>query len=239
MTDHTLIFGHRGAPVKFPENSLAGFKYALAQEIDGIEFDVHLSKDQIPVVIHDETLDRTTDGSGRIHDYTLAQLRNFKLANGRPIPTLAEVLDLLAGQDVQANLEFKTNKIHYPNIEKIVLQMVEQTDLVHPMIYSSFDLQTLRNCRKIDPNQNYNFLSSHRIFQPEKTIKKEGLSGLHLKHYQSAGILQRVWTVNDKRKAILLLKHGITGIITDDFETITKLRDQYEAQTKLTQLEQK
>src|SRR5699024_4714702 len=56
MTDHTLIFGHRGAPVKFPENSLVGFKYALAQEIDGIEFDVHLSKDQIPVVIHDETL---------------------------------------------------------------------------------------------------------------------------------------------------------------------------------------
>ncbi|KRN81120.1 glycerophosphodiester phosphodiesterase family protein [Ligilactobacillus acidipiscis] len=233
MTDHTLIFGHRGAPFDFPENSLAGFKYALAHHIDGLEFDVHLSKDQIPVVIHDETLDRTTNGSGRVHDYTLKQLRNFHLANGEPIPTLKEVLSLLAGQNVYANLEFKTNKIHYPQIEEIVLQMVKETNLVHPMIYSSFDLQTLRNCRQIDPHQNYNFLSSHRIFHPEKTIKKEGLSGLHLKHYQSAGIIQRVWTVNDEHKAKLLLQHGITGIITDDFEKITRLRDQFEKKTQL------
>lgn len=228
MTDHTLVFGHRGAPTVFPENSLAGFKYALAHHIDGLEFDVHLSKDQIPVVIHDETLDRTTNGKGRVHNYTFRQLRNFHLTNGEPIPTLAEVLNLLSNKDVYANLELKTNKIHYPKIEEIVLQMVNNTDLVHPMIYSSFDLQTLRNCRKIDPHQNYNFLSSHRIFHPEKTIKKEGLSGLHLKHYQSAGFPQRVWTVNDERKAKLLLSHGITGIITDDFEKITQLRDQFE-----------
>ncbi|GBG93765.1 glycerophosphoryl diester phosphodiesterase [Ligilactobacillus salitolerans] len=228
MTQHTLIFGHRGYPVKFPENSLAGFHYAVAHQIDGLEFDVHLTKDQIPVVIHDETIDRTTDGSGFIKDFTLNQLRSFHLGNGEPVPTLAEVLTLLAGQDVALNIELKTNKFHYQGIEKIVLDQVKQTTLVHPVIYSSFDLQTLRNCRQIDPEQNYNFLSSHRIFHPEQKIKEEGLSGLHLKHYQSAGFLQRVWTINDPRTARLLLKHGVAGIITDDFVKITRIRNEFD-----------
>ncbi len=234
MNDHTLIFGHRGNPVNFPENSLAGFKYTLSQNIDGLEFDVHLTKDQIPVVIHDEALDRTTTGSGQVKDFTLNELHSFKLANGEKIPTLQEVLSLLAGQDVYINIEFKTNQVHYQNIEQIVLNTVSQTDLVHPVIYSSFDLQTLRNCRLIDPTQDYNFLSSHRIFHPGKTMKKEGLAGLHLKHYQSAGIPQRVWTVNDSKKALFLVRHGVKGIITDDFEKISQVRDNCEKKLRPT-----
>lgn len=81
----TKIFGHRGYPAKFPENSLAGFRYVVAHQIDGVEFDVHLTSDRIPVIMHDETIDRTTDGTGRIVDYTLAELRQFKLSNGESI----------------------------------------------------------------------------------------------------------------------------------------------------------
>ena len=72
MTVKTLIFGHRGVPVKFPENSLKGFKYALDHQIDGLELDVHLTRDNVPVVIHDEKLQRTTNGKGQIADYTLS-----------------------------------------------------------------------------------------------------------------------------------------------------------------------
>ncbi len=88
----TLIFGHRGYPARFPENSLAGFAFALEQGIDGLEFDVHLTKDNVPVVIHDERIDRTTDGFGRVVDYTYDELREFHLENGEGIPTLAEFL---------------------------------------------------------------------------------------------------------------------------------------------------
>ena len=120
----TKIFGHRGYPAKFPENSLAGFRYVVAHQIDGVEFDVHLTSDRIPVIMHDETIDRTTDGTGRIVDYTLAELRQFKLSNGESIPTLDELLDVFENKDVWINLEFKTDNIAYQDIEKIVMPMV-------------------------------------------------------------------------------------------------------------------
>lgn len=71
MSTKTLIFGHRGYPFKFPENSLKGFQYAIDHGIDGLEFDVHLTKDNVPVIMHDEKINRTTDGKGLINSYTL------------------------------------------------------------------------------------------------------------------------------------------------------------------------
>lgn len=234
MKTKTLIFGHRGIPVKYPENSLAGFKYALNQQIDGIELDVHLTKDQIPVVIHDETLERTTNGKGKIGDYSLNELKKFRLSDGERIPTLKEVLTLMAFRDVYLNLEFKTNVVSYPGIEKIVLDLVNESKLKYPVIYSSFNVQTLRTCREIDPNQNYNLLSAAKsIKHPKQFLLSEGFSGLHTSHYQFASICQRSWTINKSYKAILLLNLGVSGIITDDFEKMTILRDKYQSRTKL------
>ncbi|MCP9313985.1 glycerophosphodiester phosphodiesterase, partial [Liquorilactobacillus satsumensis] len=140
MLKKTLIFGHRGYPHKFPENSLAGFKYAINHGIDGLEFDVHLTKDNVPVIMHDEKIDRTTNGTGEIRSYTFSELRQFQLSDGQRVPTLKELLDIADKQPVHLNLEFKTNEIHYENIEKIVLDMVKNYDLVYPVIYSSFNL---------------------------------------------------------------------------------------------------
>ena len=78
----------------FPENSLKGFAYAIDHGIDGLEFDVHLTKDNVPVIMHDEKIDRTTDGTGEIRSYTLKQLRQFHLSDGETIPMLAELLAL-------------------------------------------------------------------------------------------------------------------------------------------------
>jgi glycerophosphoryl diester phosphodiesterase len=89
MLPQTLIFGHRGYPKKFPENSLAGFRYAVQQEIDGLEFDVHLTKDQVPIVMHDEKIDRTSNGHGQINQLTLNEIRQYHLSNGEKIPTLS------------------------------------------------------------------------------------------------------------------------------------------------------
>ncbi|MCT7689796.1 MAG: glycerophosphodiester phosphodiesterase family protein, partial [Lactobacillus crispatus] len=81
----TIVFAHRGLPVKFAENSLQGFKYAVEHGAEGVEFDVHLTKDKVPVVMHDEKIDRTTNGTGYIKDYTLSEIRRFRLANGEPV----------------------------------------------------------------------------------------------------------------------------------------------------------
>lgn len=227
MTVKTLVFGHRGYPAKFPENSLAGFAYALAQDIDGLEFDVHLTKDQVPVIMHDEHIDRTSDGTGKINDYTLAELRQFHLAEHEPIPTLAEFLSLVGTHDVQLNLEFKTDKIQYPNIERIVMGMVHATPLKRPVIYSSFHLPTLKTCQQLAPQEAYCWLTDKPVVNAGAFVASEHLDGLHLNHYQAdVPVAERIWTVDDPQQATELFQKGVAGIFTDDFVTMTELRDQ-------------
>lgn len=225
MTTKSLIYGHRGVPVKFPENSLAGFAYAISQEIDGLEFDVHLTKDQVPVIMHDEKINRTTDGMGKIADYSLAELRTFSLANGEPVPTLAEFLNLVSGEPVHLNLEFKTDKQYYQGIERIVLRMVQQTDLVYPIVFSSFNLRSLQRAYAIDETQKYAFLSSAHIGNPEWFCTSEHLEGLHLEHYQPMSrVSQRVWTVDDPDELRQLFDHQVNAVITNNFELAADIR---------------
>jgi len=227
MTVKTLVFGHRGYPAKFPENSLAGFAYALDHGIDGLEFDVHLTKDQVPVIMHDEHIDRTSDGKGLINDYTLAELRQFHLAENEPIPTLAEFLTLVGTHDVQLNLEFKTDKIQYPNIEKIVMGMVHATPLKHPVIFSSFHLPTLKTCQQLAPNESYCWLTGKPVVNAGAFVASEHLDGLHLSLYQAdVPVAERIWTVDDPALAKELFRKGVAGIFTDDFVTMTALRDE-------------
>ncbi|EJE97546.1 glycerophosphodiester phosphodiesterase [Liquorilactobacillus mali] len=225
MTEQTLIFGHRGFPAKYAENSLEGFHYAIEHHIDGLEFDVHLTKDNIPVVLHDETVDRTTNEKGEIRSFSLSELRELKLENGESIPTLKEVLELVGTSPVQLNIELKTDKMNYPGIEKIVLDMVKSYDLDKPVVYSSFNLDTLKRCKKIDDSQLYCWLTMHKVPEAALFVKKLGLSGLHLHHYQKDDILQRIWTVNDSFKIKKLFSQQVAGIITDNFEKAFKIRE--------------
>ncbi|MFD1125105.1 glycerophosphodiester phosphodiesterase family protein [Lentilactobacillus raoultii] len=219
MTNETLIFGHRGYPYKFPENSLSGFAYAVEHGVDGLEFDVHLTKDNIPVIMHDEKINRTTNGRGKIRDYTYQQLQQFQLRNGETIPSLRDLLSLVSQKPVYLNLEFKTNKIHYPNIERIVLDMVKEYNLAHPVIYSSFSLQTLKDAYRVDPSQQYCLLSNHILKHPRDLMIEAHLAGLHLSHYQPLrNIKERIWTIDDPKKQRALLADHVAGIITDNFE---------------------
>lgn len=226
MTNRTLIFGHCGYPFKFPENSLKGFKYAIDHGIGGLEFDVHLTKDNVPVIMHDEKINRTTDGSGLIRSYTLKELQQFHMRDGETIPMLKDLLSLAVHRPVHLNLEFKTNKIHYPNIEQIVLDLVKQYDLTYPVIYSSFNLDSLKKAYQIDPSQQYCLLSDHVIKDAKALIIKEHLAGLHLSHYQPlANVDERIWTVDDPKTQEKLLADHVAGIITDNFEQAIRLKN--------------
>ncbi len=183
-------------------------------------------KDNVPVIMHDEKINRTTDGKGLIHSYTLKELQQFHMRDGETIPTLKDLLSLAAGKPVHLNLEFKTNKIHYPNIEQIVLDLVKQYDLVYPVIFSSFNLDSLKIAYKIDPSQQYCLLSDHVIKDAKALIVKDHLSGLHLSHYQPLpNVAERIWTVDDPKDQKKLLADHVAGIITDNFEQAVRLKN--------------
>ena len=211
MTE-TIIFAHRGLPVKFAENSLEGFRYAAKHGAEGVEFDVHMTKDKVPVVMHDEEIDRTTDGSGYIKDYTLNEIRKFHLKNGEPVPMLRELFEILQDKDLYINLEFKTNKIHDKGIEAIVLALVKEYRFVHPIIFSSFNYQTLKNCQQIDPHQQYCFLTKVPVIFPQRFVRKNHFAAIHPHWYLPSKITQRIWTVDNPKLAKKYMKRGVAGI---------------------------
>ena len=220
----TIIFAHRGLPVKFAENSLQGFKYAATHGAEGVEFDVHLTKDKVPVVMHDETLDRTTNGTGYIKDYTLNEIRKFHLENGEPVPLLSELFEILQDKDLYINLEFKTNKIHDVGIEAIVLSLAKQYHFVHPIIFSSFNCQTLKNCQKIDAQQQYCFLTKMPIPFPAHFIAKNHFAAIHPHWYLPSKITQRIWTVDKVSTAKKYFKLWVAGIFTNNFELMNRVK---------------
>lgn len=217
MTE-TIIFAHRGLPVKFAENSLEGFRYAAKHGAEGVEFDVHMTKDKVPVVMHDEEIDQTTDGSGYIKDYTLNEIRKFHLKNGEPVPMLRELFEILQDKDLYINLEFKTNKIHDKGIEAIVLALVKEYRFVHPIIFSSFNYQTLKNCQQIDPHQQYCFLTKVPVIFPQRFVRKNHFAAIHPHWYLPSKITQRIWTVDNPKLAKKYMKRGVAGIFTNNFE---------------------
>lgn len=217
MTE-TIIFAHRGLPVKFAENSLEGFRYAAKHGAEGVEFDVHMTKDKVPVVMHDEEIDRTTDGSGYIKDYTLNEIRKFHLKNGEPVPMLRELFEILQDKDLYINLEFKTNKIHDKGIEAIVLALVKEYRFVHPIIFSSFNYQTLKNCQQIDPHQQYCFLTKVPVIFPQRFVRKNHFAAIHPHWYLPSKITQRIWTEDNPKLAKKYMKRGVAGIFTNNFE---------------------
>ena len=176
---NTIVFAHRGLPVKFAENSLEGFRYAVTHGAEGVECDVHLTKDKVPVVMHDEEID----------------------------------------------LEFKTNKVHDVGIEGIVLALAKKYHFVHPIIFSSFNYQTLKNCQRIDLHQQYCFLTKMPVALPERFVKKNHFAAIHPHFYLPSKVTQRIWTVDNPRIAKRYFKLGVAGIFTNNFELMNKVKE--------------
>lgn len=231
MTE-TIIFAHRGLPVKFAENSLEGFRYAATHGAEGVEFDVHLTKDKVPVVMHNEEIDRTTDGSAYIKDYTLSEIRKFHLKNGEPVPMLRELFEILQDKDLYINLEFKTNKVHDKGIEAIVLALAKEYHFVHPIIFSSFNHQTLKNCQRVDPHQQYCFLTKAPIVFPQRFVRKNHFAAIHPHWYLPSKITQRIWTVDNPKLAKRYFKRGVAGIFTNNFELMNRVKRKMFVNTK-------
>lgn len=234
------IYAHRGASQYAPENTLPAFALAAQQGADGIELDVHLTKDGQLVVIHDETLDRTTSGTGWVKDHTLAQLRQLCADNHMPgfaqarIPTLEEVLALVQPTGMLVNIELKTSILWYEGIEEKTLDLVRKMGMDSRVVYSSFNHYSIEKVRQLAPEAETAYLYSDIICDVEKYAAAHGVRGLHpglwnvnmadlLQVYLGSGLAVRVWTVNDEADLRRLMLAG-ADVITNDPKLALEVR---------------
>lgn len=234
----TKIFGHRGCMGTFPENTLLGFQQAICKGVDGIELDVQLTKDGEVVVIHDETLERTTDGTGFIKDLTLQEIKQYSVGakfahfkqydqrtwDAEGVPTLQEVLELLAPDKAELNIELKTTLFKYDGIEEKVLDLVNEYGNGRKVIYSSFHLPSILRIKQLDPHAEIAWLLGQKPPHPEDYLQSLDLEALHLS--RSSVITDplylkdfvdrvRVWTVNNQDEIKQLQDLGVQAIMTD------------------------
>ena len=153
------IWAHRGCSQMYPENTLTAFEKAMnIPGLTGIELDIQLTKDGELVVIHDERVDRTTDGYGFVRDYSLKELKNFHIHTGEPkaesIPTMREVFDLLLPKlkaGFKLNIELKNSVFYYEGMEKKIVDMVHEYGVQDSTVDSTFYADSLRVVHELDP----------------------------------------------------------------------------------------
>ena len=206
------IWAHRGCSMMNPENTLLAFKKAAELDgITGIEFDVQLTKDGEIVVIHDERVDRTTDGTGNVRDYTLAELKKLSITgddDSYRIPTLREVLELLKpycmNKGLKLNIELKNSVVRYESMEQKVIDMVSEYDIESYVVYSSFNHDSIGLVRQLKADADVAYLAGdyHRCMDG---IRKYGGTTIHpaqwgmpvnktdVEAIQKAGMRVRMW----------------------------------------------
>jgi glycerophosphoryl diester phosphodiesterase len=229
------IVAHRGASAYAPENTLAAFKLALQQGADGIELDAKLSSDGHVVVIHDQTVDRTTPFHGKVSDFRLAELRkmdagsHFDIAfKGEPIPTLEEVFKAV-GQLTYINVELTNYGSLFDSLPEKVAELVRHFKLSHRVSFSSFSPIALRRIRRLVPEAPIGLLA----FSGMKGWPARGWPGRILRYHslnpdlkdttsemvhrlQRRGCWVYVYTVNREDEMWRLFDMGVDGIFTDD-----------------------
>lgn len=203
-----LIVAHRGASGTQPENTLASFQKALDVGATAIELDVHVCKSGELVVIHDETVNRTTNGTGKIGDLSLSEIQKLDAGNGEKIPTLQEVLDLVQGK-AQINIELKGKHTAQPVSDFIKENTWENLWHTEDFLVSSFQHKELKRFHKLLPEVRIGMLYSYRPFFCQNKARKLRAFSIHLpRNVVRTSLVERihrqgmqvwVYTVNDKK----------------------------------------
>lgn len=225
------IFAHRGFSGYYPENTMLAFKKAIEIGVDGIELDVQLTKDNTVVIIHDETIDRTTNGNGLVNSYTYDELKkfdasfNFNNFGFNRIPTLEEYFLLVKDLDIITNIELKTSVYQYLGIEDSVLELIKKYNLEDKVIISSFNHFSILRMKKLAPQIKCGFLSEDWIIDAGKYTFSHQIECYHprfnnlipevIEELKKFNIEINTWTVNDERDMLYLKEKGIDSIITN------------------------
>lgn len=247
--EKTKIIAHRGASAYAPENTLPSFEKAVDMGVDGLELDVHLSKDREVVVIHDERIDRTSNGTGFVKDLTLAELKNFDFGSWfnmnfcqTKIPTLEEVIKLLDRKKWTGllNIEIKSGIVIYPGIEEKLIDIVKENNLGDRVIFSSFNHQCLKVIKEIEEKAEIGLLYVSNIIDPWLYAEYLGAAALHPEFHivynnlhlvekcREKSIAINTYTVDKEKHLTGLFKYKIDGIITNKPDLALKVRRKYQ-----------
>ncbi len=239
------VIAHRGASSYFPENTMIAFEKALEMKAHMIELDISFTKDKVPVVIHDDTVDRTTDGKGKVCDLSYAEIRRLdagkwknKKFKGEKISSLEEVLEMCSNV-MPLNVEIKTesvSEILEGGIEETALNLVNKYNMNHNVIFSSFDPRALINIRKLNqnmptaclyykpvlgeknPSEIINFLKCNSFNCSIKEINAEWLNNCR---ENKIGV--NVYTVDNRWKMKKLFQAGVNGIFSNKPDLLLKI----------------
>jgi glycerophosphoryl diester phosphodiesterase len=218
---------HRGYPRKFPENTLVSFQAALDYGYSHVEFDVQLSKDGVPVVIHDTSVDRVTNGTGLVKDLTLEELRRLRVGGTEQIPTLEETLDLLKDRIV-ADIELKQMGDLYPGLEEAVLNMLKEKGMREQSIITSFDHYSIQKVRQLDKDIQIGLINhgtSPALFPFMKeidcrilSVKYQFITGAFLRQCEEEGILLIPYQIDHEPEISRFVQYPSVLICTNELE---------------------
>jgi len=238
MRAFPLAIGHRGAAGHMPENTVVSFEKAIELGADAIEFDVALCRDGVPIIIHDDTLDRTTDSVGLVADRGSDEVRALDAGSwrGHParVPTLEEVLERF-GSRTLLNLEIK-DSLRRVELVDVCARMVEESGLVENTMFSSFDLDALRVLRSVLPEARIGVLCMPMKLEAALRCAAEiGAENLHpARMLVTEGLVERAraqglriwtWTVNEPGDITRLCNLEIEGIFSDYPERVVAARN--------------
>ena len=238
MTTTTIqipqIIGHRGAKANAPENTLVSLNKAHQEGAMWVEFDVKLTSDGVPILIHDATLERTTSGQGEVCNRSLQDIRRLDAGRwfgpsfaGERVPTLAETLDFLAARNMGFNLEVKPCPGRARETAEAAARMVRERwpkDCPAP-IFSSFSLDSLEAVRRTTPEFALGYLIEKLPVDWRENAQALGCAAIHPNHrhltrdqvreIKAAGYALLAWTVNETGRGRELLSWGVDSLITD------------------------
>ncbi|MGI6107118.1 MAG: glycerophosphodiester phosphodiesterase [Lachnospiraceae bacterium] len=242
-----LVIAHRGFSGRYPENTMLAFRKALEAGADGIENDVQFTKDLVPVIMHDESVDRTTDGKGWLRDFTYDELRRLNVSYPskfgedfapQSIPTLDEFLRWMAEDAVNlfTNIELKNSVYYYAGLEDAVIRMIRKYGLEERIILSSFNNASIALCKRIDPEIRCAFLYPVAMDNPGAYCRRMGVDYYHpdyrtltaeqVWNCTQNGIGVNPWTVNDEESIRRVKKWGVNAVISNFPDIAGRIRDE-------------
>ncbi|CAM3512296.1 glycerophosphodiester phosphodiesterase [Marinicrinis lubricantis] len=234
------IMAHRGASGVCPENTMAAFERAIEMGADSIETDVQMTKDGHLVCIHDETVDRTTSGSGWIRDMYLDDLKKLDAGSWfhssfkqERIPTLEELLDLSVRHNIYLNIELKNSTVRYEGMEQLVADMIRRRNYSSQVIISSFNHESLKMMKSVAPEIDTGVLYHRNIQYPWLYACQLSANALHpskalvndelVRSASSFHIKVHPWTINDAKTMEKHIRMNVHAIITDHPDQLKKL----------------
>ena len=222
-----IVTGHRGAGFLEPENTIRAMQKAIQLGVDQIEIDTHLTKDKKIAVIHDSTLDRTTNGCGFISDYTLEELKQLDAGKGEKIPTLQEIIDVVRGK---ATLQIELKEL---DVTDQVVKGVMENKLSEDVVISSFWHQAVKRVKEINPRVKTGVLftcSPIDVIQLARNAKAEAIhpnvnyvnaSMVDEAHRQ--GLTVRAWNADDERQMTKILHMNVDALGSNRPDLLLKL----------------